>query len=36
MGMPGRVKRSLTSEEDVSIKWYADNYVRYRLDYLGG
>jgi carbonic anhydrase/acetyltransferase-like protein (isoleucine patch superfamily) len=35
MGMPGRVKRSLTSEEDASIKWYADNYVRYRLGYNG-
>jgi len=33
MGMPARVKRPLTAEEDASIKWYADNYVRYRLDY---
>jgi carbonic anhydrase/acetyltransferase-like protein (isoleucine patch superfamily) len=33
MGMPARVKRSLTNDEDASIKWYADNYVRYRLDY---
>ena len=33
MGMPGKVRRSLTGEEDASIKWYADNYVRYRLDF---
>lgn len=33
MGLPGQVRRSLTPEEDASIKWYADNYVRYRLDF---
>ena len=33
MGMPGKVRRALTAEEDASIKWYADNYVRYRLDF---
>ena len=33
MGMPAKVRRALTSEEDASIKWYADNYVRYRLDF---
>ena len=33
MGMPAKVKRPLSVEEDASIKWYADNYVRYRLDY---
>ncbi len=33
MGMPAKVKRALTAEEDASIKWYADNYVRYRLDF---
>jgi carbonic anhydrase/acetyltransferase-like protein (isoleucine patch superfamily) len=33
MGVPGRVRRALTAEEDASIKWYADNYVRYRLDF---
>jgi carbonic anhydrase/acetyltransferase-like protein (isoleucine patch superfamily) len=33
MGLPGRVKRPLTPDEDRSIKWYADNYVRYRLDF---
>jgi hypothetical protein len=27
------VRRPLTSDEDGSIKWYADNYVRYRLDF---
>lgn len=34
MGMPARVRRPLTPEEDASIKWYADNYVRYRLEFL--
>ena len=33
IGSPARVRRSLTPEEDASIKWYADNYVRYRLDF---
>jgi carbonic anhydrase/acetyltransferase-like protein (isoleucine patch superfamily) len=33
MGLPGKVQRPLTPEEDASIKWYADNYVRYRLDF---
>jgi gamma-carbonic anhydrase len=33
MGVPGKVRRSLTPEEDASIKWYADNYVRNRLDF---
>jgi len=33
MGAPAKVRRQLTSEEDASIKWYADNYVRYRLDF---
>jgi carbonic anhydrase/acetyltransferase-like protein (isoleucine patch superfamily) len=35
MGMPAKVRRQLTVEEDASIQWYADNYVRYRLDYIG-
>ena len=34
MGSPGKVKRRLTDDEVKSIAWYADNYVRYRLDYL--
>jgi carbonic anhydrase/acetyltransferase-like protein (isoleucine patch superfamily) len=34
MGMPGKVRRPLTPEEDASITAYADNYVRYRLDFL--
>jgi len=34
MGSPGKVRRSLTDEEAGSILWYADNYVRYRLDYM--
>jgi gamma-carbonic anhydrase len=33
MGVPAKVRRALTREEDESIRWYADNYVRYRLDY---
>ena len=33
MGMPAKVCRPVTPEEDASIKWYADNYVRYRLDF---
>lgn len=33
MGLPAKVRRALTPEEDASIKWYADNYVRYRLDF---
>lgn len=34
MGVPAKVRRALTPEEDASITWYADNYVRYRLDFL--
>ena len=33
MGSPGKVKRPLTPEEVAEIRWYADNYVKYRLDY---
>ncbi|MSO45763.1 MAG: gamma carbonic anhydrase family protein [Acidobacteria bacterium] len=33
MGLPAKVRRPLTPEEDCSIQWYADNYVRYRLDF---
>ncbi len=33
MGVPGKVRRALTPEEDASITWYADNYVRYRLEF---
>ncbi len=33
MGRPGKVKRQLTDEEVAEIRWYADNYVSYRLDY---
>jgi carbonic anhydrase/acetyltransferase-like protein (isoleucine patch superfamily) len=33
MGRPGRVRRALTDEEVEAIRRYADNYVRYRLDY---
>ena len=34
MGLPAKVRRALTPEEDASIQWYANNYVRYRLDFL--
>jgi carbonic anhydrase/acetyltransferase-like protein (isoleucine patch superfamily) len=33
MGLPAKVRRPLTDEEDASIKWYADNYAQYRLDF---
>jgi carbonic anhydrase/acetyltransferase-like protein (isoleucine patch superfamily) len=33
MGVPGKVRRALTAEEDASIVWYADNYVKYRLEF---
>ena len=33
MGVPAKVRRALTPEEDASIAWYSDNYVRYRLDF---
>ena len=33
MGRPGKVKRSLSDEEVAEIRWYADAYVNYRLDY---
>ena len=33
MGRPGKVKRELTDEEVAEIRWYADNYAGYRLDY---
>jgi carbonic anhydrase/acetyltransferase-like protein (isoleucine patch superfamily) len=33
MGLPGKVRRRLIPEEDASIVGYADNYVRYRLDF---
>lgn len=36
MGRPATVKRTLTDEEVASIRWYADNYVSYRLDYMTG
>jgi len=35
MGRPGKVKRQLTDAEVAEIRWYADNYVNYRLDYSG-
>jgi hypothetical protein len=34
MGRPGTIRRALADDEIAEIRWYADNYVRYRLDYL--
>lgn len=34
MGVPAKVRRPLTADEDASIKWYADNYVQYRADFI--
>jgi len=36
IGSPGKVKRALTDAEVESIIGYADRYVGYRLDYMGG
>ena len=36
MGLPAKVKRELTEQEIASLKVSADNYVRYRLDYMEG
>ncbi len=33
MGRPGKIIRQLTDSEVAEIRWYADNYVKYRLDY---
>jgi len=34
MGRPGRIRRMLTDEDVARIRWYAENYVAYRLDYM--
>ncbi|HKB13620.1 MAG TPA: gamma carbonic anhydrase family protein [Vicinamibacterales bacterium] len=36
MGSPAKVRRLLTAAEIASIQQYADRYVGYRLDYIGG
>ena len=36
MGSPGKVKRLLTQAELAEIHAYADRYVGYRLEYMGG
>jgi carbonic anhydrase/acetyltransferase-like protein (isoleucine patch superfamily) len=36
MGSPGKVTRLLTQVEVADIQLYADRYVGYRLDYMGG
>jgi len=36
MGSPGKVKRLLTQAEVAEIQLYADRYVQYRLNYMGG
>ncbi len=34
MGRPGKIIRQLTDSEVAEIRWYSDNYVNYRLDYM--
>ena len=34
MGRPGKVRRLLNDDEVAKIRWYADNYVAYRLEYM--
>lgn len=34
MGSPAKVRRALTDDEVASIRDYANNYVRYRLEYM--
>ncbi|MBW2260892.1 MAG: gamma carbonic anhydrase family protein [Deltaproteobacteria bacterium] len=34
-GVPARIKRDLTEDERAHILWYANNYVNYRLNYMG-
>ena len=34
MGARATVKRMLTDEEVAELRWYAANYVAYRLDYM--
>jgi carbonic anhydrase/acetyltransferase-like protein (isoleucine patch superfamily) len=34
MGRPGKLKRALSDQEVAKIRWYADNYVAYRLEYM--
>jgi carbonic anhydrase/acetyltransferase-like protein (isoleucine patch superfamily) len=36
MGSPGKVRRELTDEDVASIRDYAERYVGYRLEYMGG
>ena len=36
MGTPGKVKRSVADSEILDIQMYADRYVAYRLEYMGG
>jgi len=36
VGAPGKIRRLLTQAEIASIQTYADRYVEYRLDYMGG
>jgi carbonic anhydrase/acetyltransferase-like protein (isoleucine patch superfamily) len=36
MGAPGKIRRELSDADVASILDYADRYVGYRLDYMGG
>ena len=33
MGVPGKVRRALTPEEDATVSLFAERYVNYRLDF---
>ncbi len=34
IGAPAKVRGPLTAKQKESIRWYANNYVGYRLDYM--
>jgi carbonic anhydrase/acetyltransferase-like protein (isoleucine patch superfamily) len=34
MGLPAKVRRALSAEERAGIRQYAENYLRYKQDYL--
>jgi carbonic anhydrase/acetyltransferase-like protein (isoleucine patch superfamily) len=34
MGLPAKVRRTLSDEERAGIRRYAENYLRYKEDYL--
>jgi len=34
-GVPAKVRRELSGEERAHNSWYSDNYVQYRLNFMG-